>query len=1179
MKCLSALFFCFLLFFLPLVVLPQNFKNFSSLGGKKDLGVNCVAQSGEGILWLGTNEGLIRFNGKTSQLLKKQDGLAENEVTSLFVDGKNKLWIGHKNGKISFSFKNSVDTFQLNPKMPRNEIVSFFEDRNGKVYAGTHGSGLVIITGTSLEFFNAENGLADDIVYSLAYDEKKYLWIGTDAGISQMDIYGDRKKFQHLSTRNGLPDNIVRCIKNDGKGRMLVAMQDSGLCFYDIAKQQFLKNPFLSSWNLGPISDVVNKNDGSLLIASENKGMLYIAGGKLKLMDNASGLLSNTISKLFIDKEENLWVAGSRGISLLFGQRHGIMDSKSGLASEKVTCVLVDADETVWAGTDKGVTEMMLNETGSYEAKVLMKDLAAQGIQVSCMLRPDNSHIFLGTYGKGICVIETYSGSNRMITVKNGLANDNISFMCKDSGGNIWISTIGGGVSVMDEKTGTIKNFTEENGLGSNYVYQVFCDSRKRIWAGVDGGGLELFSDGKFISQIEKMKLQSKTIYSIAEDNKGNIWCVTSGDGVVKWDGTNAVVYNSKKGLRDEAPPIIASSGSKILLVHNKGIDVIEEDHQPELTYFDLTDSDLEPNLNAVFTDKNGFAWFGTGNGVVKFRPFNIAADTISPKAYLTGLKVQYKDFSMDSISELDPKQNNLIFDFDATWLKAPDKIKFRYRLDGLETQWQPVTVNHMATYNNIPPGEYTFLVEACNEEGVWGNPGSYSFSIATPIWYKWWFWLIVISALVTSVYFFMKYRLKALQKQNLILEQKVNERTAEILEQNKIIEVKNKELEQLSLVASKTDNVVLIMDANGKIEFINQSFTKLNGQTLEQLVQEKGETIFEVSNHPLIRELVAEAVREKKSVNYESLNVLKNGEKVWESSTLTPTFNHAGELRKMIIIDTDVTERKRQEEIIMQKNRDITDSIQYAQKIQKAILPDVNFIKQAIPHSFVLYLIKDIVSGDFYWYAQKENYGIIAAVDCTGHGVPGAFMSMIGYNVLNQVVNEKNITEPAKILTELNKGVIESLHKKNPENATRDGMDVAVCKVNIKTHEVEFAGAMRPLWIIRKGEPNQFELTEIKADKVPIGTVNDDGGFHNYTNHKLQAQPDEFFYIFTDGYADQFGGEKGKKLTTGRFKESLLEMQNDSPETQRNKLLAHHHNWKREQEQVDDILVIGFKA
>ena len=188
--------------FLFSFISAQTFKNFSSLGGKKDLGVACIAQSKEGILWLGSKEGLIKFNGKTSTLFKKEEGLSNNDITALFIDANNKLWIGHRNGKISIEQKNKIDSFSLNPQMPTEEIISFFEDKNGSIYIGTHGAGLVVYNGKALEKYTTENGLADDIIYSMAYDGKKFLWIGTDAGISEMDIYGDKNKFSHISMKD-----------------------------------------------------------------------------------------------------------------------------------------------------------------------------------------------------------------------------------------------------------------------------------------------------------------------------------------------------------------------------------------------------------------------------------------------------------------------------------------------------------------------------------------------------------------------------------------------------------------------------------------------------------------------------------------------------------------------------------------------------------------------------------------------------------------------------------------------------------------------------------------------------------------------------------------------------------------------------------------------------------------
>ena len=248
-------------------------------------------------------------------------------------------------------------------------------------------------------------------------------------------------------------------------------------------------------------------------------------------------------------------------------------------------------------------------------------------------------------------------------------------------------------------------------------------------------------------------------------------------------------------------------------------------------------------------------------------------------------------------------------------------------------------------------------------------------------------------------------------------------------------------------------------------------------------------------------------------------------------------------------------------------------DSIEYARKIQTAILPPEVIIKKHLPDSFVLYQTKDTVSGDFYWFTEKDNFSIIAAVDCTGHGVPGAFMSLIGYNQLNKIVNEQNISDPGEILSELNKGVLEALYK-NQKEASKDGMDLAICKIHHNKKTVEFAGSMRPLWILNNGE-----VIEIRGDKIPIGTMPDEIRKQIcFTTHSIKVKKGDVFYIFTDGYADQFGGDRGKKLCSARLKNILINNYSKTINEQHGLLMEEHEKWRGDNEQVDDILVIGFK-
>jgi serine phosphatase RsbU (regulator of sigma subunit) len=258
------------------------------------------------------------------------------------------------------------------------------------------------------------------------------------------------------------------------------------------------------------------------------------------------------------------------------------------------------------------------------------------------------------------------------------------------------------------------------------------------------------------------------------------------------------------------------------------------------------------------------------------------------------------------------------------------------------------------------------------------------------------------------------------------------------------------------------------------------------------------------------------------------------------------------------------------QKEVIEIKNKEITESLVYAKRIQSAILPDIKLIYKTLEQSFILYLPKDIVSGDFYGFAQKNNRVIIAAADCTGHGVAGAFMSMIGSALLNQIINEKNITAPSHILDQLNEEIIYSLKQK--ESESHDGMDISVCAFDLIANTVDYAGANRPLWLIRNKE-----IIVYKPNKFPIGGLQVIRQ-EKFSQYNIQLQKSDTLYLFSDGFADQFGGERGKKLMTKKFKDTLLSIQELNMQEQQNYLLHLFNSWKGNNEQVDDVLVIGIK-
>jgi serine phosphatase RsbU (regulator of sigma subunit) len=264
-------------------------------------------------------------------------------------------------------------------------------------------------------------------------------------------------------------------------------------------------------------------------------------------------------------------------------------------------------------------------------------------------------------------------------------------------------------------------------------------------------------------------------------------------------------------------------------------------------------------------------------------------------------------------------------------------------------------------------------------------------------------------------------------------------------------------------------------------------------------------------------------------------------------------------------------SEIESQKLLIEEKNKDILDSILYARRIQQAILPDDHYLEKILKDHFVLYKPKDIVSGDFYWAEDKKDSSLFAAVDCTGHGVPGAFVSMLGYNGLNQAVNEKGLTDPGAILSELDGYMHQALKHSMHHTNVKDGMDISLCRIDWSKRKLYFAGAVNPAYIVRNGE-----IIILKGDRFPIGGELEET--KSFTTQQFDLQDGDAVYIFSDGYADQFGGEKGKKFMSKQFKDLLLRMNREQMKQQAQMLDDTLSKWRGELEQVDDVLVIGVR-
>lgn len=378
-------------------------------------------------------------------------------------------------------------------------------------------------------------------------------------------------------------------------------------------------------------------------------------------------------------------------------------------------------------------------------------------------------------------------------------------------------------------------------------------------------------------------------------------------------------------------------------------------------------------------------------------------------------------------------------------------------------------------------------------------------------------------------------------------------------------------------LVLDKLDTLVVVVNNNGSVEYVSKSSKKLLGYEPEQLLGEQWWI------KPRVSLEEGQEIREKiKSVLlHDSSRISQGFEHALKTSQgMIKWFKWSSTLmneNQLVGIGLDITEKKLSEQRMLEvnrslteRNKEITDSINYAQKIQQAILPDPSFLKEKFTDGFVLYQPKDIVSGDYFFFHDTETKRYVAAIDCTGHGVPGAMMSVIANSLLKEVFFNKKLTSPEEILFELDELLFEALNKNNTEDIRYDGMDISLISVDKQTNLMEFAGAMRPIFIIQQGL-----LTEIKGSKFPLG-------FHHckkdFVLNTLQLNPGDMIYLSSDGYGDQFGGDRNKKMNRRAFKELLLSVADMSGEEQEAFLEYAHKNWKQDEEQTDDLLVMGIR-
>lgn len=1219
-----------------------QFEHLSMKDGLSMNPVMAIAQDKKGFLWFGTQDGLNRYDGYKFTIFKTNDddstSISDNFITAQCVDASGNLWVGTLSGGINKYISSAARFQRFSRSSTRNALGSdriwtICEGDKGELWVGTD-AGITIVDPASDKFTKAASRypalrwLDNSSVLCIFRDNKGIYWFGTTSGLARFHpAKNDYTFFSHEdSDPASLSNDIVLTIFQDSKDNIWVGTVD-GLNKLDPATKKFtiytfkdedekLTQEMKSSRQstIRNIYSIVNNYGGNTIrcILEDGNGMLWIGtdmelvifnplNGKFinykKDLINPTGINDHFIRSMYKDRSGNLWIGtlgnGLNKVNLKpkkFQHYHKKINNPYSLSENYVRALCEDGQGNLWVGVLVGGLNRFDKSTGSFY---------------------------------------------RYKRSPGGINDDNVWSLCFDEKRNcLWIGT-NNGLNRLDlatqKFTAYVHDRSDPYSISENTVRSIFIDSRDNLWVGTEGGLNRL--DAKTEQFIHYMRgdgnsISDNTVWHIREDRKGNIWLATN-DGLNKYDpaANTFTVFRKEPGNSKS----ISHNGIRTLHIDSKGvlwigtqnglnkfdeasrsftrynethglpnpfIYAIQEDKAGHLWIstnkgicefdpvsikcrnYDISDGlqDYEFNTNAAFTNHAGEMYFGGPSGFNRFNPDKMQANDYPAPVEITGIRIQDKPYVSDvDISEvkeiaIEYDQDILYFDFSALDYTNPSRNQYAYMMEGFNEDWIYCGNTRFITYTNLDPGEYVFKVKGSNSDGVWNEtPDAVRVIVRPPFYRTNWFYALCGLTLFGGFYSYYRLRTRHLQNTKSMLEKQVRQRTFEVVKQKNEIEQQNRELERLSIVASETGNVVLILDAEGRLEWVNSSFEKLNGITLHDLKALKGETIFEISNNPEIRSIVDQCVSTRSPFTYESLNVTQDGRRIWESSTMTPIFDDKGKLKKLVIIDTDVTDRKNAEEIIRQKNKDITDSINYAKRIQQAILPPEESMRQVFRDSFVLFKPKDVVSGDFYWFTTMNDHFLVAAVDCTGHGVPGAFMSMIGNDLLNQIVNESHVTTPAMVLDELNGKLVGSLNQRGGNIQVNDGMDIAFCAINHKERTLQYSGAHRPMLLVRDGK-----MTEYKANKFSIGGYKVDN--KKFNDISLQLQKDDCIYIFSDGYADQFGGAKGKKFKYKNFQQLLLEIHALPMSEQKQALDKTIEAWRGSLEQIDDILVIGMR-
>ncbi len=1062
------------------------------------------------------------------------------------------------------------------------------------------------------------DGLPSNYLRDMVEDHKGYIWLATANGLAKFDGY----QFFKYTTEDGLADNITICLAVDQQGKIWAGNNSGGL---SVINEFGIK---IVDESAGLISGAINlifvDQQNRIWACGLDEGVSVIQHDTLILNPFESLKRTETAYSYMLDKNGSIWLGTGSGVIVFDSNLHASVPA--GLEKLIVRDLYTDQQDRIWIATegsgvfmlDKGRL-LQYNTTNGLTSNIAL-----------CLMESNSGEMLVGTYNGGLNIIRNNKVDHRFIKQTRAFQ---FWQMLKDSQGNVWARTLENGVVKISQ---TLENYSVENNLVNPYVFKISEDSYGNIWI-LTEGGISKYSEAFFEVYREGFVYDDKHILSLHIAPDETILAGTSSGLTLFRNALPIQQFTDQNGLpKKPAVQSIISHQNKVFLGTNNFLSlkksrsgyvpdtalekIIERDiydlkvyndfvygattdglliyHMPsgEHTYLNSDDGLISNDMYSVEIDSAGRIWCGTAYGLSVYSDsvfYNFTTFNGLPNNFCNDITFDRKGVAWiatdNGVCSAVLSEKNVFSTRNYTTkhgLSSNSTVSIISDMEG------KIWIGHNLGVDRLDPVTKDIKHFGYNEGflSVENNLGAMVRDKQGNIWFGTADGIIKYSqehdlqnetppkVYIRNIHFYndtssmdayySRIDSTTLLPADLRLHHRKKNLYFDYVGLHYTLSEKNTYRyrllgydEQWSEPTTAIKSIPYQKLPHGKYTFQvmaancdgvwNETPAEFSFEILAPFWKKWWFRIIEISSLLLLLFLII-YLRERK---------LRNDKKVLQQRVKERTLE----------IEKQKDQIQEQHNKIAQQKKEITDSIHYARHIQSAILPNDDTIAPLLKDYFILYKPRDIVSGDFYWIQEKDDKAIVIAADCTGHGVPGAFMSMLGVSTLNEIATRQETLKAGEILDQLRNHIISTLSHTRKDEEARDGMDVAMCIIDFKNRKVQYAGAYNPLIIVHQGEAEM-----VKADKMPVGLHS--GEMTPFSTTTIDVASGDCLYLFSDGYADQFGGPEGKKFKSGAFRDLLVEMSTQPMPEQKQILDERIREWMGDHEQVDDIMVIGIR-